>query len=90
MGYPDEQVEDFSFPWESVRKLKEFQDTMPIRNPRLRSSRRTPECATHGLPEEFIPVCKSPKAANIFERLASIAAEQRVCEICANVACSGC
>ncbi|XP_008123614.1 guanylin [Anolis carolinensis] len=83
------KVEDFSFSLESVKQLKFVMDAVP-RSPRLRSSRVPYVCSNPLLPAEIKPLCSSPKAPRLVPQLVSIARDSAICEICANVACSGC
>ncbi|NXM01304.1 GUC2A protein, partial [Tyrannus savana] len=81
---------DLKFPLESVRKLKELMDGNRPVSPRLAvpvASRAV--CLEKSLPAEFQPLCKREDAHKIFQRL-SLAAEDDLCEICANAACAGC
>ncbi|NXI14988.1 GUC2A protein, partial [Irena cyanogastra] len=81
---------DLKFPLESVKKLKELLDDSRHINPRLMASMASySPCQDKHLPEEFRPVCKREDASIIFKRL-SLAAEDDLCEICANAACAGC
>ncbi|XP_027563614.1 guanylin-like [Neopelma chrysocephalum] len=81
---------DLKFPLESVKKLKELMDGNRPVSPRLvvPMASHTP-CQEISLPEEFQSVCKREDAHKIFQRL-SLAAEDDLCEICANAACAGC
>ncbi|XP_042335812.1 guanylin [Sceloporus undulatus] len=83
------KVGDFSFPLESVKQLKYLQDAAP-KSPRLRFNKSLYVCANPQLPAEFKPLCASPKANSLVRQLDGIAREVQICEICANVACSGC
>ncbi|XP_039610874.1 guanylin family protein [Polypterus senegalus] len=47
-------------------------------------------CTNPALPKEFLPVCESQQSDVIFSRLARIAENPDVCEICAYAACTGC
>ncbi|NXC36120.1 GUC2A protein, partial [Campylorhamphus procurvoides] len=81
---------DLKFPLESVKKLKELLATNSPVNPRVLLPMATHSlCHEKSLPEEFQPVCKREDALKIFQRL-SLAAEDDLCEICANAACAGC
>ncbi|XP_066492870.1 guanylin [Tiliqua scincoides] len=82
-------VEDFKFSLESVKKLNGLKKA-PFADPRVQRSRAVPECLDPELPKEFVPLCSSPRAPQLFEKLGAIAREAAICEICANVACSGC
>ncbi|NXL12900.1 GUC2A protein, partial [Setophaga kirtlandii] len=81
---------DFKFPLESVKKLKELMDGNKHINPRMMVPLGSySPCQDKHLPEEFRPVCRREDAPKIFRRL-SLAAEDDLCEICANAACAGC
>ncbi|KAH1164864.1 guanylin-like [Mauremys mutica] len=79
------QVGKFSFPLESVKKLKDFMD-----NPLQLSVRSAPLCANSDIPKEFLDLCATPDADQIFEELKPIARSPELCEICAFAACAGC
>ncbi|NWQ59162.1 GUC2A protein, partial [Neopipo cinnamomea] len=81
---------DLKFPLESVKKLKELMNGNRPVSPRMvvpMSSQAL--CHEKSLPAEFQSVCKREDASKIFQRL-SLAAENDLCEICANAACAGC
>ncbi|NWU16227.1 GUC2A protein, partial [Cephalopterus ornatus] len=81
---------DLKFPLESVKKLKELMDGYKPTSPRTVVPMATHAlCHEKSLPEEFQSVCKREDAQKIFQRL-SLAAEDDLCEICANAACAGC
>ncbi|CAD7684140.1 unnamed protein product [Nyctereutes procyonoides] len=84
---------DFSFPLESVKKLKALGE-LQERSMRSSSKRGGPAlptaCSHRKFPEELRPLCKEPNAPEILGRLASIAQDPRSCEICAFAACAGC
>ncbi|XP_057562926.1 guanylin [Hippopotamus amphibius kiboko] len=79
---------EFSFPLESVKKLKALQEPRIPRNP---SGSLVPIlCSSPEFPEELKPLCKEPNAHEILERLEAIAEDPSTCEICAYAACAGC
>ncbi|XP_004646003.1 guanylin [Octodon degus] len=81
---------DFSFPLESVKKLK---DLPKVPEPRIQGHRKfvaPPLCSNPGFPEELRPVCSQPNAEDILHRLEVIAQDPSTCEICAYAACAGC
>ncbi|KAJ8259135.1 hypothetical protein COCON_G00181470 [Conger conger] len=88
------QVEegDFSFPLESVIKLKELMglDDTVKRSPRLATTSTTAVCTNPDLPTEFLSLCQTKGAASSFFRLGFLAARPDLCEICAYAACTGC
>ncbi|NWI54188.1 GUC2A protein, partial [Calyptomena viridis] len=81
---------DFKFPLESVKKLKELLHGNRTISPRLAvPTASLSVCEEKSLPEEFQALCKRDDAPLIFQRL-SLAAEDDLCELCANAACAGC
>ncbi|XP_006164977.1 guanylin [Tupaia chinensis] len=88
---------DFSFPLESVKKLK---DLWEIQEPRIWNYKKlapTPGesevpalCSHPDFPEELKPLCKESNAQEILQRLEAIAEDPSTCEICAYAACAGC
>ncbi|KAM9241738.1 guanylin [Dugong dugon] len=87
---------DFSFPLESVKKLKDLQglhDAGIGKDRKARLARRSVVpilCSYPGFPKELEPVCNEPNAQEILQRLEAIAQEPSTCEICAYAACAGC
>ncbi|XP_054857005.1 guanylin [Eublepharis macularius] len=80
------KVGDYSFPLESVKKLKELSA-----EPAARSSHNAINlCNSPKLTEEFHSICASPKSGPLLRKLGAIAENIEICEICANIACSGC
>ncbi|NXM66631.1 GUC2A protein, partial [Serilophus lunatus] len=81
---------DLKFPLESVKKLKELMEGNRPINPRMvvPVASYSP-CEEKSLPAEFQALCKRKDAPMIFQRL-SLAAEDDLCELCANAACAGC
>lgn len=83
----------FSFPLESVKKLKGLQE---LQEPSIASRRQfdgpvAPAlCSYPKFPEELKPVCKEPNAHEILRRLEAIAEDPSTCELCAYAACAGC
>ncbi|XP_030393633.1 guanylin [Gopherus evgoodei] len=84
------QVGKFSFPLESVKKLKDFMDNSVTGNPYLLNVRSASLCAISDIPKEFLDLCATPDADQIFEELKPIARSPELCEICAFAACAGC
>ncbi|CAM4574865.1 guanylin [Lepidochelys kempii] len=84
------QVGKFSFSLESVKKLKDLMDSSVTRNPQLLSARSTFLCASPDLPMEFLSLCDTTDADQIFQDLQPIASSPELCEICAFAACAGC
>ncbi|EHA99301.1 Guanylin [Heterocephalus glaber] len=81
---------DFSFPLESVKKLKDLRE---IQEPAVEGRRKLvalPLCSHPGFPEELRLVCREPNAPDILHRLEAIAQDPSTCEICAYAACAGC
>ncbi|XP_039364573.1 guanylin [Mauremys reevesii] len=79
------QVGKFSFPLESVKKLKDFMD-----NSHPLNVRSAPLCANSDIPKEFLDLCATPDADQILDELKPIARSPELCEICAFAACAGC
>ncbi|XP_044527360.1 guanylin [Gracilinanus agilis] len=79
---------DFSYPLESVKKLKDLQQS----GMRSRSAQHygVHLCAHPDLPKDLKPICDRPDAAQAFQRLGAIAEDSHTCEICAFAACAGC
>uniref|UniRef100_A0A673TQS0 Guanylin n=1 Tax=Suricata suricatta TaxID=37032 RepID=A0A673TQS0_SURSU len=88
-----QQDGEFSFPLESVKKLKDLQELQEpgIRNHRKSGGPVVPKVCSHQkFPEELKPLCKEPNAPEILQRLEAIAEDPESCEICAFAACAGC
>ncbi|MBZ3874707.1 Guanylin [Sciurus carolinensis] len=81
---------DFSFPLESVKKLKDLQDFPEPKIGNRRNLVAPALCSHSAFPEELRPVCKEPNAEEILQRLEAIAQDPSTCEICAYAACAGC
>ncbi|XP_038191445.1 guanylate cyclase activator 2B [Arvicola amphibius] len=78
----------FQVQLESVQKLSELEKEQ-MSNPRLKTSSLLPDvCHDPALPVDLQPVCASQEAASIFKALRTIATDE--CELCINVACTGC
>ncbi|XP_048375430.1 guanylin-like [Sphaerodactylus townsendi] len=90
------QVKDgeFSFPLESVMKMKELlgKDARPgffkARSQSLDTFSQL--CLNPELPKELRPVCARKDAPEIFRRLELAVHDADLCELCVNAACSGC
>ncbi|CAH6790797.1 Guca2b [Phodopus roborovskii] len=73
---------------ESVKKLSEL-EKQQMSNPQLKTSSLQPAvCHDPALPLDLQPVCASQEAVSIFKALRTIATDE--CELCMNVACTGC
>ncbi|XP_006839703.1 PREDICTED: guanylin [Chrysochloris asiatica] len=88
---------DFSFPLESVKKLKDLQEFQKTRIETLKRGRMVAGdvvepflCSHPDFPKELKPLCKEPNAQEILQRLEAIAEDPSTCEICAFAACAGC
>ncbi|XP_007953744.1 guanylin [Orycteropus afer afer] len=90
----------FSFPLESVKKLKDLRE---FQKPWVGNSRKAGQvagemagpvipilCSYPEFPKELKPLCKEPNAQEILQRLEAIAEDPSTCEICAFAACAGC
>ncbi|XP_072472619.1 guanylin isoform X2 [Notamacropus eugenii] len=79
---------DFFYPLESVKKLKDLQE----------SGMRSRKALGYGVhlcdhpdfPKDLKSICTRSDAAQAFQRLGVIAENSRICEICAYAACAGC
>ncbi|XP_063001374.1 guanylate cyclase activator 2B [Elgaria multicarinata webbii] len=85
------QVDGMTFPLESVKRLQELLGTdAASAHPRMRSHLTFfTACANPDLPKEFQPVCERKDAPLVFKRL-DLTVRDDPCELCANIACSGC
>ncbi|XP_044522041.1 guanylate cyclase activator 2B [Gracilinanus agilis] len=80
------QYEGFQVKLDSVKKLDKL-----LEQPKdFWRTQRDPSilCSNPALPSDLQPICKNSKAANIFRALRNISQED--CELCINVACTGC
>nr|Q28358.1 RecName: Full=Guanylate cyclase activator 2B; Contains: RecName: Full=Uroguanylin; Short=UGN; Flags: Precursor [Didelphis virginiana]AAB00553.1 preprouroguanylin [Didelphis virginiana] len=83
------QYEGFQVKLDSVKKLDELLEQPRSFRHRM-GTQRDPSvlCSDPALPSDLQPVCENSQAANIFRALRSISQED--CELCINVACTGC
>ncbi|XP_021540105.1 guanylate cyclase activator 2B [Neomonachus schauinslandi] len=82
------QHQGFQVQLESVKKLSDLEGQWEP-NPRLQTQSFVPSMCHHpALPPDLQPVCASKEAASVFQALKSIAKDD--CELCVNVACTGC
>ncbi|XP_007526170.1 guanylin [Erinaceus europaeus] len=84
---------EFSFPLESVKKLKELQEPQVpgMWNRKKFAGTLVPAlCKNPQFPKELLSLCKETNAPEILKRLATIAEDPSTCEICAFAACAGC
>ncbi|XP_052465568.1 guanylin-like [Carassius gibelio] len=86
------QVTDsgYSFSLEAVKTLKNLMETDTSTNPRQTYGGAASLCADPDLPGEFRVMCRKDDAEEVFQRLVKIISPVDPCEICANVACTGC
>nr|XP_025839511.1 guanylate cyclase activator 2B [Vulpes vulpes] len=78
----------FQVQLESVKRLSDLQGTW-VPSPRLQTQNLVPpECHHPALPTDLQPICTTREAASIFKALKAIASDD--CELCVNVACTGC
>ncbi|XP_022351855.1 guanylate cyclase activator 2B [Enhydra lutris kenyoni] len=86
------QHQGFQVQLESVKKLRDLEEQRgpnPSRVSRLQAQSLVPSVCHHlALPQDLEPVCASKKAASVLQALKSIANDD--CELCVNVACTGC
>ncbi|XP_036599061.1 guanylin [Trichosurus vulpecula] len=79
---------DFFYPLESVKKLKDLQE----------SGMKTQKAQGYGVylcdhpdfPKDLESMCTRSDAAQAFQRIGAIAVDSHTCEICAFAACAGC
>ncbi|XP_043846981.1 guanylate cyclase activator 2B [Dromiciops gliroides] len=83
------KYEGFQVKLESVKKLDELLEHPTGFSPKT-GAQKDPAivCSNPALPSDLQPVCKTHQAADIFKALSTIAQDD--CEICINVACTGC
>ncbi|XP_077700493.1 guanylate cyclase activator 2B [Canis aureus] len=82
------QHQGFQVQLESVKRLSDLQGTW-VPSPRLQTQNLVPpECHHPALPTDLQPICTTREAASIFQALKAIASDD--CELCVNVACTGC
>ncbi|KAI5947249.1 guanylate cyclase activator 2B [Manis javanica] len=82
------QYQGFQVQLESVQKLSNLEGQR-VASPHLQAQSRLPSVCHHpALPLDLQPVCTSEEAASIFQALCAIAKDD--CELCVNVACTGC
>ncbi|XP_058902231.1 guanylate cyclase activator 2B [Kogia breviceps] len=82
------QYQGFQVQLESVKKLNDLEGQW-VPSPDLQARSARPSMCHHpALPLDLQPICASREADSIFQALRSIAADD--CELCVNVACTGC
>ncbi|XP_036113461.1 guanylate cyclase activator 2B [Molossus molossus] len=82
------QYQGFQVQLDSVKKLSDLEGQWEF-SPRLQAqSPRPGPCYHLALPRDLQPICTSRAASSIFEALKTIANDN--CELCVNVACTGC
>ncbi|XP_011857110.1 PREDICTED: guanylate cyclase activator 2B [Mandrillus leucophaeus] len=82
------QYQGFRVQLESMKKLSEL-EAQWAPSPRLQTQSLLPVVCHHpALPQDLQPVCASQEASSIFKTLRTIASDD--CELCVNVACTGC
>ncbi|KAL0604640.1 Guanylate cyclase activator 2B [Plecturocebus cupreus] len=82
------KYQGFQVQLESMKKLNDLEAQWAA-SPRLRAqSLLLTVCHHPALPLDLQPVCTSREASSIFEALRTIANDD--CELCVNVACTGC
>ncbi|KAK2500168.1 hypothetical protein MC885_003495 [Smutsia gigantea] len=82
------QYQGFQVQLESVQKLSNLEGQQ-VTSPDLQAQSLLPSvCHQSDLPLDLRPVCTSKEAASIFQALRIIAKDD--CELCVNVACTGC
>nr|KAF6382131.1 guanylate cyclase activator 2B [Pipistrellus kuhlii] len=82
------QYQGFQVQLDSVKKLRDL-ERQSVLSPRLQAQSLLPTPCYHpALPRDLQPICTSREAASIFKALKTIANTN--CELCVNVACTGC
>ncbi|MBW01717.1 Guanylate cyclase activator 2B, partial [Eschrichtius robustus] len=82
------QYQGFQVQLESVKKVNELEGQW-VPSPGLQTQSPQPSVCHHpALPLDLQPICASGEADSIFQALRNIAADD--CELCVNVACTGC
>ncbi|KAM9687882.1 guanylate cyclase activator 2B [Trichechus inunguis] len=82
------QYQGFQVQLESVKKLSDLEKQQML-SPQLGAQSLLPSVCQHtDLPLDLQPICTSKEAASIFRDLRIIAGDD--CELCVNVACTGC
>uniref|UniRef100_A0A4X2LNU6 Guanylin n=1 Tax=Vombatus ursinus TaxID=29139 RepID=A0A4X2LNU6_VOMUR len=79
---------EFFYSLESVKKLKDLQQS-GMRN-RKAQGYGVYLCDHPDLPKDLQSICTRSDAAQVFQRLGTIAENSHTCEICAYAACAGC
>ncbi|XP_044130847.1 guanylin-like [Bufo gargarizans] len=87
------KVGDFTFPLETVKKLKEVVDNGKVGDDRAQGDDIKPYdliCGNHAVPE-LQDLCDQPDLiTQALRGLALVADKMDACEVCAFAACSGC
>ncbi|XP_054427566.1 guanylate cyclase activator 2B [Pteronotus mesoamericanus] len=82
------QYQGFQVQLESVKNLSDLERQLVV-SPRLHAQISLPiSCYHTALPLDLKSICSSKEATNIFQALKTIASDD--CELCVNVACTGC
>ncbi|XP_039094555.1 guanylate cyclase activator 2B [Hyaena hyaena] len=82
------QYQGFQVQLESVKRLSDLEEQR-LPNPHLQTQRLVPPACHHpALPQDLQPICASKEADSVFQALRTIANDD--CELCVNVACTGC
>lgn len=82
------QYQGFRVQLDSVKKLRDL-ERQGASSPQLQAQNVLPtSCYHQALPSDLQPICTSGEAATIFQALKTIANDD--CELCVNVACTGC
>ncbi|XP_043108819.1 guanylate cyclase activator 2B [Puntigrus tetrazona] len=80
----------YSFSLEAVKTLQKLMETDMSTNPLQTYGGAASLCADPDLPGEFRTLCEKDDADKVFQCLVKIISPIDPCEICANVACTGC
>ncbi|XP_049631475.1 guanylate cyclase activator 2B [Suncus etruscus] len=82
------QYQGFEVQLDSMKKLHDLEEKGLLRDLLQSQSLQSPVCSHPDLPRDLQPVCASQDATSILQALRKISNDN--CELCENVACTGC